>query len=75
MVHIYKVVTTLPSPGSESLSPQSHILTTTISKYGFKSSKATCTIQLPLSTDLDLERDLWRSTEAGDFDLLEEARF
>lgn len=31
--------------------------------------------QLPLSTDRDLERDLWRSTEAGDLDLLEEVRF
>lgn len=32
-------------------------------------------VQLPLSTDLDLDRDLCRSTEAGDFDLLEDARF
>lgn len=50
---------------------------TSFSKYGLKKGPQgkLFIVQLPLSTDLDLDRDLCRSTDDGDLDLLEEPRF
>lgn len=53
------------------------LLTTSFSKYGFKKGPQAklLIVQLPLSIDLDLDRDLCRSSDDGDLDLLEEPRF
>lgn len=76
MVHIYKVPFPPPSP-SKPFPTESHILTTNFSKYGLKKGPQgkLFIVQLPLSTDLDLDLDLCRSTDEGDLDLLEEPRF
>lgn len=66
-----------PLSPSKPFPTESHILTTSFSKYGLKKGPQgkLFRVQLPLSTDLDLDLDLCRSTDDGDLDLLEEARF
>lgn len=75
VVHIYKAVRLPLPPTIHSLPEVIHLPKLASMCFFLEFQDQVVQAQLPLSTDLDLERDRCRSTEAGDLDLLEEARF